>query len=111
MRKLAVLLLTVLGLFSIGTPAQDHKVRFFVYNSTKPSGTMLKGLQDHCRNAILTINPANADYSIQAQEAEHAEAKTQIVLYDKNGDSLFRTETQHEENAMKDVCTFLKIAK
>jgi hypothetical protein len=112
MKKLYVLKYALLLLLAVPATAQTAKIRFFVYNSTKPSGKILSGLEKHCQNSILTIDASKSDYTIQVEDAVHvANPKTMLVLYDKNGDSLFQTETVNEENAVKDVCSFLKISK
>ncbi|MFZ0301764.1 MAG: hypothetical protein WAL75_03725 [Terracidiphilus sp.] len=104
----------LLLLMSASVCAQDNITRFALVNSNIPSGAILKGINENCRDVVLTIDVSRASYTLEAQinkESENRNERTWLTLFDKNGDALFSTNTVGTENAVKDVCNFLKLGK
>jgi hypothetical protein len=118
MKTAMAVITAVLGLIPCGplkaqqASAPRTITRFYVSDSTVASGKILSGLQEHCQSAILTLDLSKADYTLQIQYDNNVpNPSTTLVLYDKNGDSLFQTETRSPSNAVKDACVFLKLEK
>jgi hypothetical protein len=110
MRTFCFLLL----LMSASICAQDNATRIALVNSNIPSGAVLKGINENCRNVILTFDASRASYTLEAQiskESENRNERSWLTLFGKNGDALFTTDTVGTGNAVKDVCNFLKLGK
>jgi hypothetical protein len=104
----------LLMIMSASVCAQDNVTRITLVNSNIPSGAVLKGMHENCRNVILTLDAARASYTLEAQinkESENRNERTWMTLFDKTGDALFTTDTVGTGNAVKDVCNFLKLGK
>jgi hypothetical protein len=112
MRSLAVVGLLALTLANV--LAEEGSTRIVLVNSNIPNGAILKGINEHCHNLILTIDPSKADYELEAQinkESRSGNERSWLTLFNKNGDAVFFTDTQGTGNAVKDVCGFLKLGK
>jgi hypothetical protein len=110
MRTVSCLLL----LISASVYAQDNITRIALVNSNIPSGAILKGINENCRNVVLTIDVSKATYTLEAQiskESENRNERSWLTVFDKSGDALFATNTLGTGNAVKDVCNFLKLGK
>ena len=94
--------------------AQDNVTRITLINSNIPSGAVLKGINENCQNLVLTLDASKASYTLEAQinkGSENRNERSWLTLFDKNGDAVFTTDTVGTENAVKDVCRFLKLGK
>ena len=104
MRTLFCLLL----LMSASVYAQDKVTRIALVNSNISNGAIFKAINENCQNVVLTIDVSKASYTLEAQNVyEHS----LLTLFDKSGDALFTTDTHGTGNAVKDVCSFLKLGK
>ena len=101
-------------MLSASAGAQNDKTRIALVNSNIPSGAIFKGIQENCRDVILTNDVSRASYTLEAQinkESENRNEKSWLTLFDKSGDALFTTDTHGTGNAVKDVCNYLKLGK
>ena len=108
-----MLLVAMLLLFIPVARTQDKTThRFYLSNSSVPSGKILEGIQEHCQSVVLSIDQSKADYTLEAQyDTDTPNPSTVLTLFDKNGDALFQTQTRKAPNAVKDICAFLKLEK
>lgn len=107
-------LLLALPLCCASLYCQENATRFALVNSNIPSGAILKGINENCRNVVLTTNLSKASFTLEAQiskESENKNDRSWLTLYDQNGDAIFTTSTVGTGNAVKDVCNFLKLGK
>ena len=73
-------------------------------NSTVKSADMVKGLGSNCPDVSLTVDPAKADYTLEAVEDNHFK----FTVFNKDGDAVYSTTTHRLGSAVKDVCRFIK---
>jgi len=112
MKRLTILVIicTVIPMVLL---AQSQHIRVILVDSDIPSAEIEKGLSEHCPDIILTRDSSKADYELQAQYIPQTPASRAngLTLFDKNGDMIFFTTTDHTGNAVKDVCNFIKKEK
>ena len=122
MKALVGVFLLALAVPSVAqAPATDSvskKVRIFLTgtdqtlgNSSNISAAAVgKGLDKHCPEVILTIERQRADYFLQAVDTGAGKARKpyKFTLFGPDGDRAFSTETAGLDNAVKDVCGFIR---
>jgi len=105
----------ILCLLFIGTccQGQTNKRIALTSNSTVPSSSIAQGLEDKCVGVTLTLNAQQADYLLEAAESHHngTQPRWELTLFGPTGDVLYHTKTRSVDNAVKDVCVFLGVAK
>src|SRR5271165_2013707 len=102
MRSLAVVGMLALSLANVF--AEEDSTRIVLINSNIPNGAILKGINEHCHNLILTIDPSKADYELEAQinkESQTGNERSWLTLFNKNGDAVFFTDTHGTGNAVQ----------
>jgi hypothetical protein len=83
-------------------------------NSNISTGALLKSFNENCRGIVLTLDASKANCTLEAQlskESERNNERSWLTLFDRSGDAVFTTNTVGTANAVKDVCTFLKLGK
>jgi hypothetical protein len=92
------------------TPAktQDPIRIFLTAGSTSQTGDVLEVLRDKCTNVNITIAQDRADYFL---EASNNPPSVRYVLFDKSGDAVFLAAPRRPDNAVKDICQYLRRIK
>ncbi len=90
---------------------QNHKVRISIAGNSNVSAAGLgKSLDSHCAEVSLTLDAQKADYLLEAiyTGAGPARKPYKFTLFSHDGDRIFSTETARLDNAVKDVCAFIR---
>ncbi len=106
-RTFAVLFLVICIFSGMALSQKSSRRIALTGNSTVPSSEILKNLGKKCPGVTLTINPANSDYTLEANTENNRynqPLRYEFTLFDRNGNSIFSTKTRHLSNAVKDVC-------
>ena len=78
-----------------------------------PQAAIGKSLDSHCPAVAITLDEKRADYVLEAIDTGAGAARKpyKFTLFDSKGDRLFSTETRALNNAVKDVCGFIRKQK
>jgi hypothetical protein len=89
---------------------QEHKIRVFLASDDVSSAEVGKSLDKHCPQVTLTIDQQRADYLLEAKNTGEGPARKpyKFTLFDRTSDRVFSTETARMDNAVKDVCAYLR---
>jgi hypothetical protein len=84
--------------------------------STVPMSVVAHGIDKKCSGVVLTTDASNADYLLEASETVDMRNGTdygriEYALLSLSGDVVFHTSTRRYDNAMKDVCKFMRRSK
>ncbi len=74
MRSLAVIGMVALTLANV--LAEENSTRIVLVNSNIPNGAILKGINEHCHNLILTLDASKADYNWRHRSIRNLKAVT-----------------------------------
>jgi hypothetical protein len=113
-RQLLTILLVLLALLVAG--AQENMKRIALTpTSTVSSSVIAQGLEHKCVGVTLTLDTSKADYLLEAKERVSPNGRVvngwALTVFSPGGDLLYHTSTTRSDNAVKDVCKALHLAK
>ena len=91
--------------------AQDHKLRVSLTGSSNVAAAPIgKSLDKHCSEVVITVDEAKANYLLEAIDTGAGKGRKpyKFTLFNPDGDRAFSTETAGLDNAVKDVCGFIR---
>lgn len=110
MRSAAILLLLLCGTVN----AQEKKTLIFVTDTSNVSKAEIgKSLSSDCPEVSVTIDQQKSAYSLEAvwTGAGPARKPYKFSLFNNGGEYVFSTQTARLNNAVKDVCIFVRKEK
>jgi hypothetical protein len=92
---------------------QDIKRISLTPHSNVPSASIVHGIQKKCTGLVLTLDVSKADYLLEAvaNDPRTSRHNFELTLFTTSGDVLYQTGTLFMDNAIRDVCNSLKLAK
>ena len=116
MKRQVIARLFVVLLFLASARAEDNIKRIALTpSSTVSSSVIAQGLEHKCLGATLTMDITKADYLLEAKERLSPNGRVvngwALTVFSPGGDMLYHTSTTFSDNAVKDVCKALHLAK